>query len=183
MNKFGFVSTLVLKEFEINENAADGPSLHMVGRPEGLRAWILSTMNLDPTTTVRMQGEEFSVVRTDLSGETHTVVPVSAIESTICGFKRELTFFVGAVIFLILAVLALFSGDFGITLLWLLAAGVGAALYYFSRSMVIAVTAGSHTEIIKYKKGVIDGVPVDMERSLKAIGVVNAAVLRKPVVS
>ncbi len=180
MNKFGFVSTLVLKEFEINENATDGPGLHMVGRPEGITAWILSTMNLNPTTTVRMQGEEFSVVRTDLGGETHTVVPVRAIESTICGFKRELTFFVGAVIFLILAVLALFSGDFGVMFAWILAAGVGAALYYFSRSMVIIVTAGSHTEVIKYKKGVIDGVPVDMERSLKAIGIVNAAVLREP---
>ena len=81
MLQFG-VTTLVLRKFEVNKEAVGVPAIEIVGRAGGFVAWLLTAMKLNTLTTFRLQGDELSVVYGSLSGETHTVIPVSAIEST-----------------------------------------------------------------------------------------------------
>ena len=95
------VTTLVLRKFSINRESADEPAIEIVGRASGLMPWILTKMNLNTLTTLKLKGEELSVVYGSVSGETHTVIPVSAIESTQCGYSKTLAYLYLAFIALI----------------------------------------------------------------------------------
>ena len=175
MFKFG-VTTLVLRQFSINKDPSDLPALEIVGRAGGLIAWLLTQMKLNTLTTLKLQGEELSVVYGSLSGETHTVIPVSAIESTQCGHSKTLLYLYLGVIVL---ALGLTTGDMARILISAIIAAVFFAIYYFSNRMFISVSAGDRTETIAYKKGLVDGASVDLERTLEAIAVINESVLAK----
>ena len=173
MFKFG-LPTLVLRQFSINEAATSDPAIEITGRASGFTQWLLTAMKLSTLTTFRLQGDELSVVSGGLSGETHTVIPVSAIESTQCGFSKSMGFLIAGAAFLLLGLL---SAKLNVLLMSAVVAAVAFALYYFSNRMFISVSAGDRTETIQYKKGLIDGQSVDLERTLQAIAIVNAAVL------
>jgi len=170
------VTTLVLTQFSIDKDASDSSAIEIVGRPSGFTAWLLAQMKLDTPTTLKLRGDELSFVYGSLSGETHTVIPVSAIESTQCGYSKNL-------VYMYLGVIALLggltSGEFAPFLLLAIVAAVFFALYFFSNRMFIAVSAGNRTEMIAYKKGLIEGEQVDLERTLQAIAVINENVLAK----
>ena len=146
MLQFG-VTTLVLRKFEVNKEAVGVPAIEIVGRAGGFVAWLLTAMKLNTLTTFRLQGDELSVVYGSLSGETHTVIPVSAIESTQCGYSKSLAYlYLG-----IISVLSgLYSGELVPFLGLAILGRIFFALYYFSNRMFIAVSAGSRTEMIAY---------------------------------
>jgi len=175
MFRFG-VTTLVLRKFEINKDGADKPAIEIVGRASGIIAWILTSMKLNTLTTLRLQGNELVVVYGSLSGETHTVIPVSAIESTQCGYSKTLAYLYLGIIAL---VFGLTTGELLPFLGLAVISGILMALYYFSNRMFIAVSAGNRTEMIAYKKGLVDGEAVDLERTLEAIDVINTNVLSR----
>lgn len=114
------------------------------------------------------------MVSAGLNGEIHTVIPVSAIESTECGYSKSIGWAILGVIFLLTA---LTSGSMNVFLVGVILAGISFAFYYFSSRMFISVMAGNRDAKIQYKKGVIEGEPVDLERTLAAIEAVNTAVL------
>jgi len=111
-----------------------------------------------------------------LSGETHTIIPVTAIESTQCGYSKTLIYLYVAIAAVLLG---LSTGDLAPFLASLLFAAIFGALYYFSNRMFIAVSAGNRTEMIAYKKGLIDGETVDLERTVEALNILNRNVIEK----
>jgi len=175
MFKFG-VTTLVLRKFEINKDATDKPAIEIVGRSSGIIAWILTAMKLNTLTTLRLQGNELSIVYGSLSGETHTIIPVSAIESTQCGYSKTLAYLYLGIISILYG---LGTGELVPLLGLAVIGGILLAAYYFSNRMFIAVSAGNRTEMIAYKKGLVDGEAVDLERTLEAIDVINTNVLSR----
>ena len=166
--------TLVIRKFDLNDGTGDGPRIEIAGRASGLTQWLLTVMKISTLTTFKLQGEELSVVSAGLNGEIHTVIPVSAIESTECGYSKSIGWAILGVIFLLTA---LTSGSMNVFLVGVILAGISFAFYYFSSRMFISVMAGNRDAKIQYKKGVIEGEPVDLERTLAAIEAVNTAVL------
>jgi len=175
MFKLG-VTTLVLRKFTISDQGTDGPALEIVGRASGFVAWLLTTMKLNTLTTLRLQGNELSIVSGSLSGETHTLIPVTSIESTQCGHSKKLIYLYVAIAAVLLG---LSTGELVPFLGSLVLSAIFGALYYFSNQMFIEVSAGTRTEIIAYKKGLVDGETVDLERTLEAINVINSSVIEK----
>jgi len=175
MFKFG-VTTLVLRKFEINKEAVEAPAIEIVGRPGGFIAWLLTAMKLNTLTTLRLEGDELSVVYGSLSGETHTVIPVSAIESTQCGHSKTLAYLYLGIISVLFG---LSTGELIPFLGLLIMGGVFFAAYYLSNRMFISVSAGNRTEMIAYKKGLVEGETVDLDRTLEAIDIINTNVLAK----
>lgn len=45
--------------------------------------------------------------------------------------------------------------------------------YFFSKKLYIAATAGQAIIAISFKKSVIENVPITLEKSLEAIGILN----------
>ena len=174
MFKFG-TPTLVVRKFSIDENGSDGKYLEIVGRASGLISWILTLMKLDTLTTLKLEGDHLSVKSSSLSGEIHTVMPLGAIESTQCGFSKS-------IIWLTLGVSTVVGGllSGGSALLGLLVVGaIFILIYFLSKRMFISVAAGNKSVDIAFKEGVIEGVPVDLDRTLAAIQLLNTMVTKE----
>ena len=174
MIKFG-IPTLVLRSFKLNSESRDDPQIEITGRASGLTQWLLTLMKLSTLTTLKLQNDELSVVSAGFNGEIHTVIPVSAIESTECGYSKSIGWAFFAALTLAFGAT---SGVFSVFLVALILAAAFFAIYYFSSRMFISVMAGGRNAMIQYKKGMIEGEPVDLERTLAAIQAINSAVLK-----
>ena len=174
MLSFG-MPTLVLRQFDINEVASDGPSIEIEGRATGFVSWLLTVMKLSTLTTLKLESDRLSLVSASLSGEIHTVIPLGAIESTQCGYSKAISLLDAA--FLVLAV-GLSTGELGGFLVSLLIAAVFGAAYFFSDKMFISVAAGDTKVAIAYKKSAIEGTQIDLERTLQAIRVINQRIIQ-----
>jgi len=175
MLKFG-IPTLVLRQFDINENATEGSTIEITGRATGLISWLLTVMKLSTLTTLRLDADRLSVVTAGLSGEIHTVMPLGAIESTQCGYSKTVAFLaiaIGSLLF------GLTTGEMGAFLVFLVIAVAFFVGYFLSDKMFVSVTAGGINVAIAYKKGVIDGVSVDLDRTLQAIQVLNQKIIQE----
>jgi len=175
MLKFG-IPTLVLRQFDIDDQTTDKPAIEITGRATGFLSWLLTVMKLSTLTTLRLDSDRLSVVTTSLSGEIHTVIPLSAIDSTQCGFSKT-SWFLGVAVALLL--LGISSGVLATFLIALILAAIFGAVYFYSDKMFISVAAGGTNVAIAYKKGAIDGVTVDLDRTLQAIKLLNQGVLRE----
>lgn len=166
--------TLVLRKFDINEDAASEPTIEMEGRATGFTQWLLTMMKLSTLTTLKLDADRLSFVDASLSGEIHTVIPLTAIDSTQCGYSKTMWLLAAAAaVFLF----GLSTGDSAPILGSLILAAIFVAAYFFSDKMFISVSAGGTKVAIEYKKGLIEGVQVDLERSLQAIRVMNEKVM------
>ena len=175
MFKFG-VPTLIIRKFSISKDAAGGSDIEIIGRASGLTQWLLTLMKISTLTTLKTKGEELSLVSAGLGGEIHTVIPISAIESTECGFSKS----IGWVVLGIIALLyGIGSQAMNMFLFSAIIAAICFAVYYMSGQMFISAMAGGREIHIKYKKGMIDGEKVDLESTLEAIATINAKVLNR----
>ena len=172
---FGFGKpTLVLRQFDINESATEGPPIEIEGRATGFMQWLLTAMKISTLTTLRLDTDRVSFVNAGLDGEEHTVIPLAAIDSTQCGYSKSILLLVAAVGVLLFGSV---TGEVAPMFVSLIFAAVLGASYYFSDKMFISISAGSTKVTIEYKKGVIEGVNVDLERSLQAIRVINERIM------
>jgi hypothetical protein len=168
------IPTLVIRKFHIDENGSEGKFIEIEGRATGLISWILTILKLDTLTILQLKGDQLKVKASSLSGEVHTVMPLSAIETTQCGFSKSLIWLNLAVIAFLYGVV---SGDGGVFLLMLLLAVVFGAIYYFSKRIFLSATAGDTKVAIAFKKGVMEGTNIDFDRTLTAIQLLNKLVL------
>ena len=175
MFKFG-MPTLVIRKFNVNENGLDGKYLEIVGRASGLISWILTLMKLDTLTTLYLEADRLSVKTASLSGETHAVMPLGAIESTQCGFSKSLSWLVLAVISVLGALL---GGEASTFIGSLLMGAIFLALYFFSNRMFISIKAGNETISIAFQKGIIEDVSVDLDQTLAALQLLNSMVVKE----
>lgn len=175
MFKFG-MPTLVIRKFNVNENGSDGKYIEIIGRASGLISWILTLMKLDTLTTLQLEADRLFVKNSSLSGEIHTAIPLGAIESTQCGFSKSLIWLTLTVIAIAGGVL---SGDGGAFIGALVIGAIFFVIYFFSKRMFISVTAGSTTVAIAFKKGVIEGVSVDLDKTLAALQLLNSMVVKE----
>lgn len=175
MFKLG-IPTLVVKKFDVHEEARDGKYIEITGRASGFLSWLFTLMKLDTLTVMNLEENSLSFKSSSLSGEVHTVLPLAAIESSQCGFSKSISLLTFAAIALLFGIS---SGETGGFFLGLIIAAVFIALYFFSKRMFISVMAGGTTVQIAYKKGVIEGVEVDLDRTLSAIELLNKRILMK----
>lgn len=175
MFKFG-MPTLVVRKFSVEENGSDGKFLEIIGRASGLISWILTVLKLDTLTTLQLEADRLSVKTSNLSGEVHTVMPLGAIESTQCGFSKSMIWITLAVVVI---VGGLSSGGGWVFIGSLIVGATFLLIYFSSKRMFISVTAGGTSVAIAYKKGVIEGVTVDLDRTLSAIRLLNSMVVKE----
>lgn len=168
--------TLALRQFDINEDASEGPAIEIEGRAVGFVSWLLTLMRLSTLTKLRLESDRLAFVESSLSGEIHTVIPLAGVDSTQCGYSKTI-WLLGAAGASILVGLS--TGDGGPILVSIIIAAIFGAAYFFSDKMFISVSAGSTKVAIEYKKGMIESIQVDLESSLQAIAVINKKVMEQ----
>ncbi|MDR3232458.1 MAG: hypothetical protein LBT46_02105 [Planctomycetaceae bacterium] len=77
----------VVKEWNVSRQImSDGNFVKLVGRQEGLIAYLMTLVGIDPTVTVTADKRNFSLVARTFFGFTQRVIPLAKISETQCGF-------------------------------------------------------------------------------------------------
>jgi hypothetical protein len=168
------------------------------GRPKGLVAWILNVLRIDDETRLQLTATTLSIRRASLQGQNLTVLPLSEVGSTLCGFRKPLGLLAIGLFFAVSGVMSLLGGLLGAavsrssfgrsndaaqstvwTLVLLIIAALFIVAYFLRKEMVIAVgdNSTSHMTGLTFMPSVIEGVSVDINRVIRATDILNRRML------
>ena len=171
--------TLVLRRFQVSSTAHNGLYVEIVGRPEGLLGWLLTTIGLDAQVSYSITDTDVTIESAGLQGNSREITPISNIASASVGYMKSFW----TLIFGILAVVyGLYSGllkDSSVMLgLGLLVGGILLVRYWLSNRLHIAViTNGGSVLGLRFKRSVIEGVAVDFEKCAAVIDTLQSLML------
>jgi hypothetical protein len=156
---------LVLKHFSITPTSQNGNIVTMVGRPEGIISWLLTVFGIAADTTFVLSRQYVIKISSSLSGEHREAAPVKAVASTHGGYSSSIGLLFLAVMVLVTGTcLSLILHSVVPFLLGVLFVGLLLVSYTQSKKLMIAVeTNGGKIIGIKFRKGIIEGVPVDIK--------------------
>jgi hypothetical protein len=171
--------SLVLRKFHVNESAPDGVLVEIVGRASGVTAWLLTIMGFDAETSLKLSNNELSFRSSSLFGQIHQVAPLQSISSTHCGYSKPIGYLILGVLFVLGGFPGLGqSGGGGIFLIGLIIGGIFLIAYWLSKKMTISIeTGGGMIMGLVFKRSVIENVPVDIQKAIQAMNVVNKKVI------
>lgn len=181
--------TLVLRKFEIDETPSANLLVDISGRPSGIIAWLLTTVGVDAETSLKSTDKEITFRSSSLFGQINRVVPLPSISSTHCGYSRPIGYLILGIIFILVGILSTFFpmsilwqfglyGSRGLLLFSLVIGGVFLIAYWLSKKMTIFLeTRGGMTMGLTFKRSVIESVPVDINKALKAISILNQKII------
>jgi hypothetical protein len=168
---------LVLRKFDVlsQPGKPEEPVIVIEGRKEGLISFFLSVVGLDATTLLVVTRGNFSMSAGSLFGQITFNVPLTSIASTQCGFSKPIGLLIFAVLLMVGALFALFSGgDAGMAAAVVLAlVSIGCMIgYSLKKKMALGVETNGGMHLgIAFKRSVIESVTVDIDkvRSVEAL--------------
>lgn len=172
--------TLVLRKFAIDDDPSSGSLVDITGRASGIMEWLLTTLGLGAETNLKVTNEVVTIERSSLSGQTHHVVPLRCVSSVHTGYSKPIVYLIlGAIVLIVSILVGLGQGDVGESLLnGLILGGVFLIAYYLSKKIVISIeTSGGMILGLSFKRSVVENVDVGVEQAMKAIKVINRAVV------
>jgi len=188
--------TLVLRKFIVNETPSDSMFIYIEGRKSGLIAWLLTLAGIDEDTILQASDREVIFKSSSLFGSLHHVVPLPSISSAHCGYSNPMGYIILAVIFIIVGLWGAFLTfasydtlwDLGmvhdpfpqlrILILGLVIGIVFLIVYWLSRKITMVIeTSGGMTLGLNFKRSVIENVPVNIDKTLNAVSILNKKVV------
>lgn len=187
------VRMLVLQEFSTDQQTGE---VRIVGRAPGVIAWFLTLIGLDNRTYLITDARQIRFRTASLFGQMDIVVPVNRCASMICGYAKPIGLLILGVVFIIIGLFVLptlmqsswsHSGYYGgppasaVALVGILFLGLGVVCFIFyalrkSISMTFE-TNGGMVFGLKFRRSVIENVPVDIDRARYAIDLITHAIL------
>jgi hypothetical protein len=175
------VNALVLKKFEINQASSADKIIHIVGRKSGFFAFLLTILGLDATTSLRCTRDSVEYKSSSLFGETSVTIPLNQVTGIVGGYKKPIEMLIVAGIsFWTSVVLGLIARNGFI----FFSAGVVIPLiliiqYLYGKTMNLGVqNGGDKVYGLEFKKGLIEGVAVDIQLVKDSINLLNNSVLQ-----
>jgi len=174
-------STLVLRQFDIKDDIPDGVFVEIVGRASGLIGWILTVIGFDATTSLKITDKDISFNSSSLFGQINQVAPLPSIASTHCGYSKPLGYLIVGMIFVIGGIVIAFvqfesAGAAGIPLI--IIGVILFVVYWLSKKMTITLeTTGGSIMGIRFKRSVIENIPVDFEKAIQTIDIINKKII------
>lgn len=158
----------------------NGEYIRISGRKEGIVAWLLSWVGIDPTVHMTATAKNFRLEERTFWGYSSRTIPISRISEIRDGFARA---WLAPCIFWALSVFSLvcaLSGS-GSTMAALVGTvvlfGIGYAIYYFYRVLVVGVVGtGGHPATISFKPSFIEGKGVD-DKAAEEVGRIIQALM------
>ncbi len=174
------MSALVLKRFTVNRDAQPGEDcVCVIGRQAGLIAFILSIMNVDPLTKLKCSDERIQVVTSSFFGQQSMTIPTAAIAGIVGGYQKPKALLVA--ICLVLVASGAMSGGAESVIPFAVGLGISLVLfvaYILNKEMSLFVqNGGDHMWGLKFKRSVIENVPVDVASVNEAVALINSKVL------
>lgn len=184
---------LVLQKFTcaIEAEPQDDSIVEIVGRPQGIVAFILTSMGLDATTTLSVNRLEVTRRSTSLFRQEMAFIPLCKVSSLGAGVQKPINCLIIAAVLLVgglLYTLMSMLGPLGslrldILSIAIIIAAVLVVIYFFSKRLFIEFHSEGDTNIsMTFKPSAIEGIPVDIEQALMMIAVVRELILDANVV-
>lgn len=167
-------ATIVLRKFDLNEDAPDGNTITIEGRASGFWAWFLAVLKVDNLTVLKLEKDAVSLKYPSQSGQTHQFIPLGSVDATTCSYSRPWKWIVFA---LIAASFGIMNDSPSIVLLGLICAAAFIAIYAFSKRIFISARSGGTEISIAYKRSIIEGNDIDFDKTLEAIRLLNKKII------
>lgn len=171
--------TLVLREFDIAKPDSDRPLITIRGRASGLISWLFTVIGINSETSLIVSQQSILFRSASLYGETQQVVPFSKISSTQCGYYKPITYLLLAGIILVLGIGVGLTKNMAIVVfISLVLAALFLIAYWLSKQVSISIeTFGGMVLTIRFKRSVVENVPVDIEIAKNAIDIISYKVV------
>jgi hypothetical protein len=160
--------------------------VRIVGRSPGFISFLMSKFGLDDITELVVSRSQVSCKSASLSGETIGFIPISKIASVNSSAVKPIWTIITAFLVLIVGMGLGFylitkgPGNPGsiVLITTLLLTLVLVAAYYLTKSIELSVISDGATHLtVRFRPSVIEGVKVDIQRSIAAANVIRDLVL------
>lgn len=157
---------LVLKRWSASKTLDEnGNYVHLIGREQGLIAWILSIMGIDPTTEVEIKEDVIIFTTASLAGRERRVIPLASISSAYYGYVKPWREAI--------AIGILLSPIF-IGLL------IGPLYYIFNKTLTVGVVENSGwIGGFAFKRSVIEGKRIEENEAYDVIELIQKLIIDK----
>lgn len=178
---------LVLRQFTVSTapSKPEPPVVEIEGRKPGLISFVLTILGIDNTTRLAITRREISFRTGSLFGEITSVVPLTAVASAHSGFAKPIAHLIAAAIIVLLSVGAAVGAPPRSPVSPGMILGVGLAVaavllvsYILGKKMALFVESSGGTIFgLVFKRGVIEGVPVDIDKVKAVVEIIRELVI------
>ncbi|MDA0835776.1 MAG: hypothetical protein O2955_15460 [Planctomycetota bacterium] len=173
--------TLVLQKFTLNAipRQAIRPTVEIVGRMQGIIAFILTLMGFSPITRFTIAGDELRCETTSVFGQSSQYIPLRCIATFAAGIRKPISAIIWAALFIISGLIISVQQETMTPLAVMLIIAIGMIVVYFlTKKFYIEVYAiGGPPIILLFKPNVIEGVPIDEKRALDVVNTIRDMIL------
>jgi len=173
--------TLVLRKYKVDGSSPDGVLVDIAGRPSGIIGWLLAIIGLYGETSFKVAGRQINLETSSRFSQLHQVVPLTNVSSTHCGYSKPIGFLVFGVLFGLLGVATGFANQPGsgpAVIVSLIIGGLFLLGYFLSKKIFLSLQSdGGLVMGLVFKRSVIENVPVDINKALQTIRVINEKVI------
>lgn len=185
LGAFGSRTTkLVLQRLSTDESPSGEtkPRIELAGRQQGVISFLLTLVGVSPITELRVTAEEICCNSTSLFGRQNQAVPLRAVTSVAAGTRKPVGYLFVSFLFAFIGVFGglgvLWQDGLGRFLAALLMCGALAALFIWlyainKRFFFSIYTQGGPPILLSLKPNVIEGVPLDLDRSLQVVKIIR----------
>jgi len=168
--------TYVLTRWFASETPnSEGVYIRIVGRKDGVIAWIFSILGIEPDVSLVVDREKVRFTESSWTGGDSWVTPLGKLCSGNYGYHKP--FWSAAIWFGIGAVILFSSFQKGLIVVGLLVMIAAVAYYYLNIKLVLGLTyVNGKGQGFAFKRSAIEGVSVDDGRAAQVVAIIEALV-------
>lgn len=174
-------ATLVLQKFSIaiEPQSMPNPTVEIIGRTQGVVAFVLTLLGFSPITRFTIAGPELRCQSSSLFGQRSQFIPLRCVSTMAAGIHKPIAALVWAALFLVLGGDMSFAMSSWAPIAIALVFGIiFVVMYVLTKKFFIEVyPQGGPPISLLFKPNVIEGVPIDVDQALSVIGVIRDMIL------
>lgn len=177
----GASATLVIQEFHLAKQPSPSmpPTVEIVGRMQGIVAFVLSLLKFSPITRLTLAGMELRCESGSLAGRRMQVIPIRQVSNLAAGIHKPIGNLISALVLNIVGVYGSVEFRSILPIIVTLVAGlVLVGFYAVSKKFFVEIHAQGGPPIsLLFKPNVLEGVPIDAHQAMSVIGVIRDLVI------
>ncbi len=176
-------STLVIQKFHIAVEPLPtaNPTVEIVGRMQGLLAFLLGLLGFSPVIRFTISGSELRCQSTSLFGQRSQFIPLRCVSTMAAGIHKPISAVVWAGFVVMFG--SYTSSTMGSWIPFLVALAAALVLvvrYVLSKKFFIEVYAQGGPPIsLLFRPNVLEGVPIDVDQALEVVDVIRDLILNE----
>lgn len=174
-------ATLVLQKFSlaVEPQVTPQPTVEIIGRMQGIVAFVLSLMGFSPISRFTIAGPEVRYQSTSLFGQRSQFIPLRCVTTLAAGISKPISLLIWALLVAAMGTYLSVSASSWAPIAIALLVGIALVVTYFlTKKFYIEVySQGGPPILLLFKPNVLEGVPIDVEQALEVVGVIRDMVL------